>query len=312
MSPPKKRASNGVEDEDGTVYPPFPTRPFTTYNIFFQLERHYILQTNSKVATELPDNVDQGAADRPEKYSNIILPKDWYIVGANRKKRQHHVNHGIITFYELTKAISRNWRTCDDATKMYCRGLADEVMDQYKKEIAAYTKKYGEEATKAQRKKQRGKKKSKASAAVARRRKDNEDSDEEEDDVRIEQIGKADDYNLLRQYPLKKYAQPFPDSDFPDREDVAKEATIKSTHPPFGKKKGSPSESYNEEEDVKEAAIATTHRDRHDYSLDSSSISRQSSLDGFNILTGTEAAKAFSFDEDVGDTSATATKAQES
>ena len=81
--PPKRK--NSKADEENESFPLKPPRSYTSYQIFFQLERHYILQTHSKVVAELPEHVDQGAADRPEKYRNIILPRDWYVVGVNRK-----------------------------------------------------------------------------------------------------------------------------------------------------------------------------------------------------------------------------------
>lgn len=128
--PPKRK--NSKADEENESFPLKPPRSYTSYQIFFQLERHYILQTNSKLAAELPEYVDQGAADRPEKYRNIILPRDWYVVGVNRKKRQDHVNHGIISFDDLTKTISHNWNTADLETRMYCKDLAEMELTRYR------------------------------------------------------------------------------------------------------------------------------------------------------------------------------------
>eukprot|EP01082_Thalassiosira_pseudonana_P007040 g15072.t1 g15072 contig21:488291-489281(-) len=165
--PPKRK--NSKADEENESFPLKPPRSYTSYQIFFQLERHYILQTHSKVVAELPEHVDQGAADRPEKYRNIILPRDWHVVGVNRKKRQDHVNHGIITFHDLTKTISHNWNTADLETRMYCKDLAEMELTRYHRDLSAYREMYGEEAVRAQRKKptKKPKKKQKSKSSKA-------------------------------------------------------------------------------------------------------------------------------------------------
>jgi len=133
-----------------TVPPPKPSRPFTEYNIFFHLEREYILQAagQGNVANP-PAQADEDAASRPEKYRNLVLPVDWYVVGKYRnKKRKHRKSHGTITFVELTKTISKAWGTVDAVTKKYCRAQADKELKRYRKDIAEYVAKYGEVAKK--------------------------------------------------------------------------------------------------------------------------------------------------------------------
>jgi hypothetical protein len=292
--------SKAGDDEDDEGYPPLPLRPFTSYNIFSQLERRYIVQTNSNVVADLPAHIDQNASARPEKYRNIILPKDWYVVGANRKKRQHHVNHGVISFVDLSKTISRNWGTCDDATRRYCERLAEGEMVRYSQDINAYSEKYGEEALKARRKKRKkkGKKKIKASKVAARSRND-DDAEEEEDSIPSETVRK--DKNLLQHHQAKKYAQPFPDCDFMDQEDFKESATTTSASTSAAASSESSermlvSRGYQKNDlSEAEAELPPTRLRSYDHSLAGAVASRRSSLDskGSDILTGVEAAKAF-------------------
>jgi len=79
-------------------------RPYTAYNIFFQLEREFILQSVLDVTPSVDDVFDPAADDNvipslPQRYQDIILSDDWYIPGkAQRKKRRHRKSHGKISF----------------------------------------------------------------------------------------------------------------------------------------------------------------------------------------------------------------------
>ena len=78
-------------------------RPYTAYNIFFQLEREFILQRILDVTPSVDTVFDQAADDvvpmLPQKYREIVLSNDWYIPGkARRKKRKHRKSHGKISF----------------------------------------------------------------------------------------------------------------------------------------------------------------------------------------------------------------------
>mmetsp|Transcript_22505 Transcript_22505/g.53091 ORF Transcript_22505/g.53091 Transcript_22505/m.53091 type:complete len:97 (+) Transcript_22505:99-389(+) len=82
-----------------------PTRPFTEYHVFSQLERNYILQTASDDQREITRDfrgIDDDAALRPARYQGIILPKNWQRKGSRAKKRSQRSSHGIISFLELT------------------------------------------------------------------------------------------------------------------------------------------------------------------------------------------------------------------
>ena len=116
-------------------------------DVFFQLERQFILQTHSRYEVDsAPKEIDDQVDNRPAKYRNIILPKDWYIVGANKKKRQDHINHGLISFVELTKAIASSWRRVDNETRTYVKDIADQLFIKYRREVAEYEGKYGKDA----------------------------------------------------------------------------------------------------------------------------------------------------------------------
>jgi hypothetical protein len=95
---------------------------------------------------------------RPAKYRTLILPENWYAVGAVKKKRKSHKIHGVISFSELSKVMSDNWATVDAETKQYCQGLADEEKRRYEERLASFIATYGEEAAKVPRKKRRAKK----------------------------------------------------------------------------------------------------------------------------------------------------------
>lgn len=90
-------------------------RPYTAYNIFFQLEREFILQcilgVSPSVDTVFDSDVDDAIPALPEKYQDIILSDDWYIPGkAQRKKRIHRKSHGKIGF--SGKLLSKTFNCC--------------------------------------------------------------------------------------------------------------------------------------------------------------------------------------------------------
>ena len=116
--------------------PGAPPRPYTTYNIFFQLEREYILQhgerhdmfcpvllipaflatlnmflhtlsiinvdlnVTPKLSMEEVFDIADKSYDGPElpaKYQDLVLRNDWFLPGkAIKKKRRHRASHGKI------------------------------------------------------------------------------------------------------------------------------------------------------------------------------------------------------------------------
>eukprot|EP00579_Thalassiosira_antarctica_P033314 CAMPEP_0201999896 /NCGR_PEP_ID=MMETSP0905-20130828/6331_1 /ASSEMBLY_ACC=CAM_ASM_000554 /TAXON_ID=420261 /ORGANISM="Thalassiosira antarctica, Strain CCMP982" /LENGTH=170 /DNA_ID=CAMNT_0048556205 /DNA_START=146 /DNA_END=655 /DNA_ORIENTATION=+ len=120
------------------------TRLYTSYNLFFQLEREYILQTllgfHPTIASK--DIFDPAAKTYPaegpplpSRYENLILPYDWHITGKTRRHKQNHRNsHGKIGFRELNKQIFKAWSIRDDEIRDFCACLSDIESRKNKKE----------------------------------------------------------------------------------------------------------------------------------------------------------------------------------
>jgi len=115
-------------------------RPYTAYNIFFQLEREFILQSILDVTPSVDNAFDQVVDDviplLPQKYREVVLSDDWYIPGkAQRKKRKHRKSHGKISFSDLSKNVAAAWHDADDEVKLFCAQVSDYLMQEYKKAI---------------------------------------------------------------------------------------------------------------------------------------------------------------------------------
>ncbi|KAL7430519.1 hypothetical protein ACHAXH_001346 [Discostella pseudostelligera] len=184
-----------------------PPRPYTEYNIFFQLERERILgeleeeqrkkqrddavctmkdmddvKLNSEEAdgvtmkkgkTEMMDDVVTSPNDldeeddspqyttpsspgivlnrpsdcndilpRPTRFEHLQLAPLWYdsthrlaLSKINKSRRRHRKTHGLVGFLDLTKRISKAWAEADDATKEYCKRVANRQLQIYKEEL---------------------------------------------------------------------------------------------------------------------------------------------------------------------------------
>lgn len=220
--------------------PPRPQRPFTEYNVFFQLERELLLQnasddlekneTAQKILSygkeiESPDV----AALRPPQYRHLALSVDWYVVGnkykssstkssdsvpstfapskrsASAKKKE---NHGKISFLELTKLISSKWREVDPVTKEFCKKIAAGEAERYKKELEEYKLRYGVEAAKGKKRKPR---KSLSSEAQKKTKQGNDEREEIdmlnnfvpiEGDLEEDDLLASQSYSIRQQVPL--------------------------------------------------------------------------------------------------------------
>jgi len=118
------------------------TRPYTSYNLFFQLEREYILQTihgfrptiaSKDIFDPTHEAYPASCYPLPSRYDNLILPYDWHIPGkTRRRKRSHRKSHGKIGFHELNDQISKAWQDADDNIRNFCARLSDIEAKKYK------------------------------------------------------------------------------------------------------------------------------------------------------------------------------------
>lgn len=119
-----------------------PPRPCTEYNIFFQLERAYILEVLLQTEPTVDDPVDlfhpeqasyTGLPPLPHRYASLILPYDWHLPGKEqRRKRKHRKTHGAISFQDLSNRIANAWKAVDDDVKAYCARVCSAGMARYK------------------------------------------------------------------------------------------------------------------------------------------------------------------------------------
>ncbi|KAL7533106.1 hypothetical protein ACHAWF_004340 [Thalassiosira exigua] len=117
-----------------------PPRPCTEYNLFFQLERAYILQVllhNDPCAGLRAFHPSQasyaGLPPLPHRYASLVLPYDWFLSGKEqRRKRKHRKSHGAIGFHELSDKISSAWKSVDVENRAYCSQVRAALMARYK------------------------------------------------------------------------------------------------------------------------------------------------------------------------------------
>ncbi|KAL7516508.1 hypothetical protein ACHAWX_001515 [Stephanocyclus meneghinianus] len=131
-----------------------PCRPYTEYNLFFQLEREYILQVELGFQPdyELSEVFDPSDSSNyqgpplPSRYSGLILLSDWHLPGKEkRRKRRHRKTHGKIGFHELSLRIADSWKNVDAETRTFCAELCDVGLMQYKIAMRAYKAAHPEE-----------------------------------------------------------------------------------------------------------------------------------------------------------------------
>ncbi|KAL7462388.1 hypothetical protein ACHAXS_002766 [Conticribra weissflogii] len=148
-------------DNNSNPLPIKPKRPMTAYHVYSQLERNYIIQNHPSYQPNTHDDgdqnnpnqestsIDENASERPPKYRGIIMPKDWFLSRKGEIKKKDRKNHGVISFVELSKTVSYNWKNeADEETKAYCKKIADEQLARYREEMASYVEQYGVEAVK--------------------------------------------------------------------------------------------------------------------------------------------------------------------
>ena len=126
-----------------------PYRPCTEYNIFFQLERAYILQVllHSDPALDVSEVFHPsqpnyaGMPPLPERYASLTLTYDWHLPGKEkRRKRKHRKSHGAISFKDLSDRISAAWKMVDPQIKSFCAQVCKIGLQKYKVEMKEWKK----------------------------------------------------------------------------------------------------------------------------------------------------------------------------
>lgn len=140
----KANETNVMADMIGTVKKPL--RPLSSFHLFSQIEREYIIQTTSTNNNSGAVDTDPNKSyltDVPSRYRSIKLSSDWYAGPGKRQKRKHRKAHGVIGFQELSRLISQRWATLDTTdskTKAFVTTIAARELEEYKLEVKEYKK----------------------------------------------------------------------------------------------------------------------------------------------------------------------------
>ena len=106
-------------------------KPYSTYNIYFRLERMYILQQETGSIDDMtkasidPNHHDPLEHPRPLKYGGLTLPPYWYSsihrMQAEKIRSHKKKKEGSMSKSELNSIISKRWREVEPDVKEYCR-----------------------------------------------------------------------------------------------------------------------------------------------------------------------------------------------
>jgi len=133
-------SSEATVSKDNT--PTKPKRPLTSYHIYFQLEREYIVQTMEGEDADKSMHDNKVYLDYvPDRYKQIKLSPEWYFAPGKRKRRKHRKKHGKIGFLELSGMISARWKKLgetDPEIKEFVQKIAAQERDVYLREKEEY------------------------------------------------------------------------------------------------------------------------------------------------------------------------------
>ena len=132
-------SKNAASTNDGV-----PPKPYTEYNIYFRIERAYLLQVEHGVMdAELIDKLDPFHRDplehpRPSRYQDVKLPPYWYSASMSvnsRRNRRHRKREGGIDLKTLSRTISERWRTAEPEVVSFAKRLAQAELEKYNQEM---------------------------------------------------------------------------------------------------------------------------------------------------------------------------------
>lgn len=137
---PKSKRPKRKKDQDE------PKRPLTAYNIFFRDERVRLLK---EAAEEAKSKSEAEAAEMKELSEEGKLDASARSAATNgsgkkvrrRRRRNGRETHGLMSFEEMARKVSKKWHETSDEIKEKYQVLADEDRDRYDREKAAYLQK---------------------------------------------------------------------------------------------------------------------------------------------------------------------------
>lgn len=115
-----------------------PKRPLSAYNIFFKEERNRILESLPvNAAINEQEGAESSASDKESSHGSLdeMKPK------KRKRKRKGPAPHGKIGFESLAKLIGKRWQELDAAKMDEYKQKAQDDMQRYKTEMAAYKEK---------------------------------------------------------------------------------------------------------------------------------------------------------------------------
>ncbi|KAL3790388.1 hypothetical protein ACHAWO_011603 [Cyclotella atomus] len=132
-----------------------PVRPLTAYQLFFQLERAFLLQnivSPDNDGAKMNEGYERGSlidSLMPDRYRDIYMPRTWYASSSGKrarskesdKRRKHRKCHGKISFIELSRTVAARWKVLDEIdpeTKKYCAMIGKRELQSYKSRLEIY------------------------------------------------------------------------------------------------------------------------------------------------------------------------------
>jgi len=124
--------------------PTAPKRPLSSYFIYLQIEKEFILQSIAGEDTDKSINENKVYLDYvPERYRKTKLSPDWYFGPGKKKseKRKHRKLRGKIGFVELSRIIAARWAKLDVTNpeiKSFIQKIANQELEEYRRELKEY------------------------------------------------------------------------------------------------------------------------------------------------------------------------------